>query len=739
MQRNLAECPVALGDDSRGEWRVLAVVTALVAALCQLPTWVNRSFYFWDDSAAQFLPMWHRLGERMLAGDWALMLDTGSWMGGNLAAESLFGIWNPVHRLDYLVVVWLGDLAVAATVVKTQFLVTLGVGVFLLCREYGARRHACSVLGVALPVSGFVRYFHAATWAGGLMGFAWLPLAWWSVRRAMRGRSSALPASTFCFLCVSSGDPYGLLGLCFVFLGLLGETVISGRGDLSRSEVVRALRRGLLLGVATMLTLPLIYLPLVATSPVSWRAGFEMFTDGRLVPGIGDLLNLSMPGFVPRIGSFGSARMTVPATYFAWFVVPLLAWLDWRYLAASWRRCFAPLLLAGCFFLLCLGPSNVWLFRWPLRHIAVLHLALAVPFAVLLSRGLGTDRFWGRLGCTAGALMTCAYLSFAAWPQTSLRHLAWLVTTCALLTLLYRVVSRQGPVVSSTFAALLHLGTAGALALQVFWFPANNDVAAYRFPSDVPQLRRDFAPERDGTVVQIADRPSISEDSALPTVWRHVLFGNMYAAAGVSSLTAYTGIGYEALHRKLCLTYYGSMCVRAYQNLWASDEVGVPLADQIKADHIVVQRKLIEAPQPPPGWRISRRNRFVTVLDRITASPWRRATLSVAEGLSVASNVQYGQRQETVRFARQPGKRSVQLVFARLAWPGYEATVDGVAVPVGATSTGLVRVAIPAGMDAGSLRITWRPPGFVLSVALALLGLAVACGFSLSHWLVRRW
>ncbi|MGW5646493.1 GtrA family protein [Saccharopolyspora sp. NPDC003752] len=695
--------------ERRVDWRGAVGVGAAVAVLGQVPVLVNPSFYFWDDSAAQFLPMWHRLGERLLAGDWPLGLDVDSWMGGNLAAEALFGIWNPVHLLDFLLVVWIGDLAVGAAVVKTQFLVTLGVGTFLLCRGYGATRGIASVLAVALPVSGFVLYFQAATWAGGLMGFAWLPWAWWALRR----RRPAFGAWLLCYLCVSAGDPYGVLALGVIFAGLLAET---GR---DRPRV----RRLVLVGVAVAASLPLVFFPVLAASAVGWRSGHELFNIGRLVPGIGDLLAASMPSFVPQILSFGTFRMSVPATYFAWFAVPLLAWLDWRSAGALWRRCRCAVVVAGCYFLLCLGPSNVWLFRWPLRHVAVLHLALAVLLAVALSRGLRTDHFKARLACSAGSVLLSGYLAFAAWPSLAPKHLVSLGVIFVLLAVL---VHRKQLV-----AAVLHLGTVCALALQMAWFPANRDVAVYNFPPSVAELRSRYAEFRGGTLVQIADRELIPpDDVASRSAWRHLLFGNMHAAAGAASLVSYTGIGYDALHRRLCLSYYGATCPQAYDRLWDG------LADRLKATRVVVQRRLREVTEAPAGWRVARRNSDVVVLERESALPWPYGRLSASPGVEVLDDLQHGQRSETVRFGRT-GDRA-ELVFARLAWPGYRATVDGRRVPVGGTEAGLLVVHLPPGLPGGTLALSWSPPGFVLHLLLACAGALLAMVLTVVPLSARR-
>ncbi|WP_243794150.1 GtrA family protein [Saccharopolyspora gloriosae] len=690
-------------------------VAVLVALLAQLPVMVNPAFYFWDDSAAQFLPMWHRLGERVLAGQWPPLLEPDSWMGGNIAAEALFGVWNPVHLAEFVLVVAIGDLAVAAVVVKTQFLMLLGVGTHLLCREYGASRRVAAVFGVALPVSGFVLYFQAATWAGGLMGLAWVPWAWWALRRAGRGRGPVWAAFLLGYLCVSAGDPYAVLALVLVCAGLLLELRLERVG----------LRRLLIAGVSVGLAVPLVFLPVLATAPVGWRTGLLLFNVGLLAPGPGDLLNMSVAGFVPQILSFGSFRMTVPALYFAWFAVPLVPWLDWR---GSWlraRHCATAFVVAGAGVLLCLGPSQVGMLRWPLRHLPVAYLAFAVVLAVTLSLGVRVDHRRVRGGCTLLGVALCGYLSFAAWPSLWARHAVSMLLMGSVLGLV--LLARR------EFVAWgLQLGTVVALVCQVCWFPANHDVAVYSFPAEVRRVRADFADLRSGTVVQIADRGRIAaHDVESGAAWRRLLFGNMHAMAGVPSLVSYTGIGFRALHERLCLGYFGAQCPDSYRRLWEVDETGVPLADQLRVRHVVVQRRALDAPIPPPGWRVADRDAAVTRLQRSGPVRWLEGRLSVARDVDVLADVERSTRSELVRFARA-GPRA-EVVFARLAWPGYRATVGETELPVRATSAGLVRIELPAGTRAGTLRLDWSPPGYRAGIVLVMAGalLALSAG--------RRW
>ncbi|SHE68945.1 glycosyltransferase family protein [Streptoalloteichus hindustanus] len=709
-------------------WRSVAVplgVCLLVAALALLPLLGNRTFYFWDDSAAQFVPMWHALGERILEGNWPPLLDLDAWMGGNLAAEALFGVWNPVNAANYVLVAGLGDLAVAAAVVKAEFLVLLALGVYLLCREYGAARWASSVIAVALPFSGFTLYFEASTWAAGLMSFTWVPYVWWSVRRCARGRMLAVWPFLFGALAVTAGNPYGLLAVCVVFLGLLVEFWL-------RRER-RAVLWVLLVGVALVGVALLVFLPLLGNSSVSWRAGNSLRNDRQLVPSLPDVLNMSMPSFVPAVTSFapGSIRMTVPATYFAWFALPLAAWLDWGVLRRNWRRLAGAFVVGGCYLVAAVGPSNLWMFRWPLRLVEYVFLGLGVVLAVLLTAGLRTDHLRRRIAASALVILASGYLAFAAWPKLSPRHLVSMAALAALTALAVLVARRA----RRWLAVVLHGGTVAALVLMVTWFPGNRDVTNHDFPHSVAAIRHDFTERYHGTTFQIADPWFITNPSTRPAEpWRDMLFGNMYRAASVASTTSYTGMGNRYMAEELMLTYLGGVHAQArpttYERLHRPTPVGPSLADLMRVSTVVVQRPLLDAPAVPPGWRIAERNDAVTVLRREAALPWPDGRLSFASpNLRVTADARDHQRTENVRFERT-GSGAGQLVFARLAWPGYVAQVNGVEVPVRTGPGGLVVVDIPDGTRGGELRLHWSPPGLTVGLVTVAAGLLLVLALS---------
>ena len=116
-----------------------------------IPALRDHRFYLTDDSAAQFLPSWYHLGELLRSGQFPL-LDPTLWAGGNIAAEALFGIWNPVLLATMVFVSLVPNLVVASVVVKAFFLVLLALGVYGLAREYDVPRGFSAVAAVTVPV-----------------------------------------------------------------------------------------------------------------------------------------------------------------------------------------------------------------------------------------------------------------------------------------------------------------------------------------------------------------------------------------------------------------------------------------------------------------------------------------------------------------------------------------------------------------------------------------------------------
>ena len=135
------------------------------------------------------------------------------------------------------------------------------------------------------------------------------------------------------------------------------------------------------------------------------------------------------------------------------------------------------------------------------------------------------------------------------------------------------------------------------------------------------------------------------------------------------------------------------------------------MADLLRLETVVVQNDLpgVADVAVPDGWRVAERSAAVTVLRREATLPHPQGRLSDAPVGTVVADDVSAARGEVVRITDGPGGT---LTFARLAWPGYTARVDGAELPVRQGPAGLLTVDVPAG--AHELTLAWSPPAFGL-------------------------
>lgn len=709
------------------DWLValfLAVATAAIASIAQ---WRGAFFFYVGDQHEQFAPLWHVFGTSLRAGHWPTM-DPAGWMGGNYAAEALTGIWNPVNLVNFVLVSHFDDLSLAAFTVMVEMLGILAAGVYLLAREYGAARAAAVIVAIAVPISGFTLWYEASGWPAGLMAFTWVTHFWWAAHRHARGAMSPFVPFLFGTLAMTTGNPYAPLGLVVVLAALSVDLVLRRR--------FAALTHLVVMGACVGAVALLVFLPLLGSSEVTTRESLAAIAnDTFLVPDAGDLLASSVPTYLPSMSTWAAGRLeAVPTTYFAWFLLPLLPWIRWRALPV--RRLVSVFFVGGCYLLATLGPSNLWLFRWPVRLVEYLYLATAIVFAVALSVGLATDHPRRRRAATAVVVVVGGYLAWAVRPDLLPVHMLGVAVVAVLVVALLFAYGRHG---LPGLAAVVVVGCAAVLALQASAFPASpptdsdDDAAPFVYPAY--DLRRIVAGTADyrGTVLQIAQLDGVTTEEMRSG---EILFGNLPRAAGVQSVASYTGMGFVDFARELCMDYRGATCSAAFERLWQPADSGTDaaLVDVMRVSTLVLQHSLlpgIEAAVPPLGWRLVDSSPARTVWIRDEPLPDSGRLSWSSPGVDARTENDAPQREQVRYTADTPGR----VMFARLAWPGYSAMVDNDPVPVVPSSTGLLAVEVPAGDH--TLVVEYATPGLRLGRLALLVAVSVVLAQTVL-WYVRR-
>ena len=432
--------------------------------------------------------------------------------------------------------------------------------------------------------------------------------------------------------------------------------------------------------------------------------------------------------------AFEHPYLTVPATYLAWYALPLLPWLRYRAIVDALVSRMAVPVYAVLGLAFSVGPSEAWMFRWPLRVVPLFVLPTAILLAIALTQGLAGDFRRRRAVGSLLLILGGAYLAEATRPDLVKAHAAS-VLLVGILTAATVAVWLRWPTRGAAPAVLV-AGCVAVLTFQVAVFPRNTNLNDYRFPTNVATTSAALVPRYPGTMLQVANNGAVVHSADPAALTSEVMFGNMLQAVGVQAVTSYYGMGFKAYTDALCIEFNGSVCPDALRRAWAPPAPGAPpLADLLRLETVVIQNGLpgVADVPVPGGWRVAERTAAVTVLRRDAALPHPQGRLSDAPAGTVVADDVAAPRSEAVRITGGPGGT---LTFARLAWPGYVARVDGAALPVRQGPAGLLTVDVPAG--AHQVELAWSPPAAVPSALAALLGAALAVAHAIARAVRRR-
>ncbi|RJO69370.1 hypothetical protein D5S18_32240 [Nocardia panacis] len=738
-------------------WGVFTAVGVAVGYVAVLLA--NVRHFYTDDTESQYAPLWVMLGRYLREGR-IPALAPEHWMAGNYAIEEA-GLLNPPQLLIDLIAPSVDNLVVYATVVKLLFAIVLGLGVFRICLAYGAKAPWAAAAGVALPFSGWLLFFDEASWYTAFTGTAWLVHAWASAVRYARGRSGPLPVFVFLYLAISvqyvfpaveAGLMIGAVavgeviyrrrGMGFGSPRALGGAMVSAFGFLpwvKRRPTVEQQGWGpslRLLGVAAFAALAgaATYLPSAFSAKVTWRGTAQINNDQFLTVPWSESLNAGLPSTMPAFSSWWGYVQPLPMVYIAWFLIPALAFIDWRRAKENWQEFSGIALFAVAALMWTAGPGTIGPLRWPARVLPMLALGLLVLVCVLLGRYADFAN-WRRRGVAGGVLVALLLIrTYSADPH----RLPWHLVAAAAVALLGALVVWLGNVKGAAAACAVLIASVVPIAfVQVF--AVQPTPMSWNLPESRAAMKAKF-PEFAGTTLQLADRALIQPgEKNLDGAYGSLVFGNYAKDLEKTYVSGYTPNGHYWFGEMICMRWDTSVCPDAYRRVFATEpSTGRTLVDLMQVDRVVLQRALYPdaGNQPAPtGWKwvdYPGHEKFIAVLER-EDGPISTRNGRVADAHDVtATSVAESDMTSRVRVNSEDGGR---VVFARLGWPGYRATLDGRDIPFKVVAKTFVAVDIPAGTRNGDLELTWRPPGWKLGGLALLLGILGAGVFQ--WWYVR--
>ncbi|MEV6339284.1 hypothetical protein AB0M12_31785 [Nocardia vinacea] len=701
-------------DSRREVYRWGAVCTLGVIAGYLAVLLANARHFYTDDTESQYTGLWVGLGRALRDGTFPVLVPE-RWMSGNNTMDDA-GLFNPPQLLIDLIAPSVDNMAVYATVVKLIFAIIAALGVYRICLVYGARPVWSAVAGVAFPLSGFFLFFDEASWMTALTGTAWLVHAWASSVRYTRGLGGPIPVFIYLYLAISTQYIFPAVEAALMLLAVaVGELVYQRKWQPVARLTVAATGAGL----AGLLT----FLPSMLSAKVTWRGTMEINNDQFLTVPWSESLNASLPSTLPAFTSWWGYIQPMPVTYIAWFLIPALAFIDWRRARESWRELSGVALFAIIMLMWSAGPGSIGPLRWPVRVLPMLALGLLVLVCVLLGR-YATVRDLKSRGVAAALLIGLLWVrSFSADPHNVVRHVLAAAAIGALVAgVVWLGLNRS-------------LATAGVLTI-VAMFPiafyqvnaAQPTPMTWHLPTNRSEAQAAF-PDFPGTTIQLGERGLLQrDDMSLDRAYGSLVFGNYAKSLELTYVNGYTPTGHFYFGELLCMRWDSSVCPDAYRRMFAPEPTtGRPLVDLMKLDRVVLQRALFPDArnQPAPeGWKwvdYPGHERYISVLERVDG-PISTVNGRVADAKNVtATSISETDTTSRVRVSSAGGGK---VVFARLGWPGYRVTLDGKQIPITTVAKSFVAVDVPAGTQNAELVLTWRPPGWKIGIGTTALGIA---------------
>ena len=723
----------------RRTWPAVVLSTAAVAGLFTLMFLRNHRFAYLDDRQADGVAKLVDMGRILRSGEWP-WLSTDVVNSGGYAVEYQNGVFNPVNLAFGVVMGGIDDAALASFLQLLAHLVVLTAAAAWLARLVGLS----TAWAVAFAVSvGFGPYtvFWGAAWYQAIVSFSWFVLAVGAaVALHQTGRQRhgwLLLAATY--LCHQSGWPLAIPVLGLFIGGLVVARLVTGHPRGATAWIAAWYGGGVLTSLVGLY-------PLVVSFEFASRSSSISNNRNFNVAPLEGLLHAADPSYRGWFTNFdGYLLQDLPHFYVAWFLLPVLVF--WRPpSSASLPPHVRALGIATLGLLLAtavgtLGPEQVLVFRFPTRFLQYWGFFLLLAAALLVAHGTFTFTR-RRLAVLGGLLVLQVVNALQADPDSPGRIVA--VSAAAGALCLTLVVTRAGPsglrlparVASSrTSDVVVALGTVVVMAVVGYLHPMARGVD-WGFPHDLtsvePLTGQDYT-LWFGNYAPL-ERPGELPSPAPATAEFHAEYhpSSTGLLVGERQVNGYSPLAHRFLREHLPIDDQGNFGDTGAELFTAEDpETGLTWLELLRVDQVITQLGARDASLQElldDSWKRVDEGRHTAT--------YRRAPYDLPGLLSYAApGVEVGPQEGCrLRHSREcvdvtvSGDAPGRVVFARLWFPGYSATLDGTPVDVARHDGTLVAVDLPAG-GSGELVVTYRSPGFVPLAALAvavIVGLAVA-------------
>jgi len=681
----------------------------------------DRNFWHIDDAVNEFTPYVSEIGRLISQGEWPT-LSTRSFVGGN---ELLDFNRSPFHPLTWVAAALIhgGGAHRGVTVFAAVLIASAFLGGYVLGRTLVMRPGYSYLLGATLATGPIFLYVYASDWWNGAIGmvsFIWAAAA---LARAMRrpdGLSSLLlglgVAAVFLV-----GWPHGYLALVLVGVVALGFGAFGPQPLAPPGGRARWLLRLLIpVVLGALIASPAYAEYFAASSSVARVSGID---NGQnfLVPSVGQLLAVMNPLGGDFWSTFGGYRYwDIPIGF-----VTVVGYLAIFFLRVGRKVLVGiPVLVSASAGLLLIlasqTPSQLGPTRWPFRFLPFAGIALAVLILFLLDRGrLAFSR--RRL---MAATLTLVGLTFSSasrfeFPsQNPIRAVLLPLLLICLVVASFLWLARR----RRMFEVAVGLTVVGIMVMLV-GAPSAGFKARYLQAANLP------GKSSLATVGQAAGQGMILVTGVGAGFSTATNTASRALTGGIAAFNGYDPVSqrhYDSIFHPF--TAHGLVDERILDYLTSARPewgdcglVAAGITAVATASDPVVGR---HAALARCGFsKVGDNHKGAALFSRPSPVQAGGPTIGIGGVTFGSATVRDQTVQVEVRGSSTPG----QLIFARMAWLGYSAELDGEPLTVSPIDGYLVAVDIPA-QASGVLTLSYRPitwPTVPIVAGLALLGLVL--------------
>ncbi|WP_210509008.1 hypothetical protein [Naasia sp. SYSU D00057] len=737
-----AEAPVAAEPALRRPRRAhrggialdLAILVAFAVAVVGLYVWRKGGFFLIDDAQNEFLPYLTEMGRQWLSGHVPVM-TSDTIFGGNYFIALERAVFSPQIVVFSIIAALVPNHLLVATAFAGASILLAAIGGWLIGRVLQLGRVYSLLLGGTVATVPVFLFMYTASWWNGAAGSVALVFAIAALLRAIRvpslGSSLLLGLATLVVLV--SGWPHALIGLLAVGACLLVATAVVPEGwrNVLRDGAWKRLLVSWLPVLVPMAVAAIVSVPVYAEFVIQGKLLFrfnQISNEGAFcVPGLDQALAVMNPVASTYWNCWGGyTNWPFPIGF-----VSILATLALVFHVPRRGDRIAGGLIASALvlFLLTQLPSVFLSTRYPFRFLPILGVVLAVLLFHLLRHGI---RRVTRTRVVVALLLTAAaaYVGVThdvdpGWGD-AVEAVVFVALTVAGIAVLLRRWERFRPAVFS----LLALAGVVLVALQ------GQGLGTRYLYDDRPQSEVNLSAEQreqiDAGFVAVAQMPNDISSSAGSA--RSLLLG-------WRSFNGYDPVGQRAFMER-----FGNHAPQGFYDAGLVTALGEPA--QVGADGVCdfevygVRSVIAQADLDGEGISALERCGFTLESTVGNSSFWVSsakpvgATLSYADpGIEYADDVNADQRHESAEITANSNGGDV--VFARLWWPGYTATLDGEPVPVTAYDGILAAVELPAGAT-GTLELSYTPTSWRWAIPVSVLGVLLGAGALIWGYARRR-